>query len=76
MPVVSSRLVDRDFEEMVPEVSVSILVQIPVDEVCCGVKPGVDCKVSGKILGVVWIEETLPGLLVSVTLETCRGLVP
>lgn len=76
MPVVNSRLVDRDFEETVPAVPVSILVQIPVDEVCCVVKPDVDCNVSGKVLGVVWIEETLPGLLVSVTLETCGGLVP
>jgi hypothetical protein len=53
MPVVDSRLVDRDVEETVPAVPVSILVQIPVDDVCCVVKPVVDCNVSGKILGVV-----------------------
>lgn len=75
MPVVNSRVVDRDFEETVPVVPVSILVQIPVDEVCCVVKPGFDC-VSVKILVVVCIEETLPGLLVSVTLETCGVVVP
>lgn len=74
-PVVNSRLVDRDFEEAVPAVPV-ILVQIPVDELRCVVKLGVDCNVSGKIVDVVRIEEALPGLLVSVTFETCGGLVP
>lgn len=76
MPVVVSRVVDRDFGETVPAVPVCTLVQIPVDEICCVVKPDVDCNVSGKVLGVVWIEEALPGLLVSLIVETCGGLVP
>lgn len=73
MPVVISRVVGRGFGETVPAVPVCVLVQIPVDEICCVVKPDVDCNVSGKVLGVVWIEEALPGLLVSLILE---GLVP
>lgn len=70
MPVVNSRLVGRGFEETVPAVPAGTVVQIPVDKVCFVVKAVVDCNVSGKILGVVGIEETLPGLLVALTLET------
>lgn len=70
------RLVGGSFEKTVPAVPVSILVQIPVEEVCFVVKAGVDdWNVLGMMVSVVWIEETVPGLLLSVTLETCGVLL-
>lgn len=76
MPVVNPRLVGGGFEETVPAVPVSIVVQISVEEVCFVVKAGVeDCNVVGRMLTVVWIE-IFPGMLVSLTLETCGELLP
>lgn len=70
------RLVGGSFEKVVPAVPVSILVQIPVEEVCFVVKADVDgCNVLGMMVSVVWIEETVPGLLLSMTLETCGVLL-
>lgn len=76
MLVVNSWLVGRGVEETVPAVLVGIVVQIPADEVCFVVKAGVDCNVSGEIVSVVWMEETPPGLLVPLALETCGELLP
>lgn len=70
------RLVGGSLEKTVPAVPVSILVQIPVEEVCFVVKAGVDgWNVLGMMVSVVWIEDTVPGLLLSVTLETCGVLL-
>lgn len=68
------RLVGGSFEKTVPAVPVSILV--PVEEVCFVVKAVVDgSNVFGMLVSVVWIEKTVPGLLLSVTLETCGVLL-
>lgn len=70
------RLVGGSFEKTVPAVPVSILVQMPVEEVGFVVKAGVDgWNVLGMMVSVVWIEETVPGLLLSMTLETCGVLL-